>query len=556
MNNNRAIYAVKTLSQVPRLLSQLDRNPYSSTYGSFDRSYWHDKATDFSNADAQLGAHTLALLYQFDFPENPYKGQPWIKEWAIAALTFWAGLQHADGTFDEHYPFERGWAGPTAFLVYYNGEAYRMLKDAMSKEASERVAQTIRRAAYAIIRGEAEEDRLANHHALACLAVWKAHELFGESALKKGYERLWNGFLELHNRDEGWSLEYDGADPGYLSATVSFLAKMHDHEPVPGLKEVLRQAIDFCSYFVFPDGSYAGNIGSRHTHHFYPHGFEIMAKVNGTAQAIAARLSKSLEEGNLVPPEIMSDRYMVLRMSEYLLACLAASPRPATPTLLPCEQEPFVRYFPSARVQITNRKNYYLITNLGKGGVLRVCTRPPEYKHAMDSGIMARLADGAIVTSQWINPNYEVEQSESGWVVRGSLQKTPLQKPFTVFTHVIFRLTLLVLGWCAPIAHWLKGQIRKTLMLSSSAVPIRFTRTCSMSNGDLVLVDEIRLEGRIEVRELSIGADVLMRHVPQSQYFMRYELAAQPRAVSAKDLDLLNREKRLVMEHRLNIDAP
>src|SRR5882724_7800684 len=101
LNNDRTIYAVKAISQVPRLLSQLDRNPFSSTYGSFDRSYWHDKSSDFSNADAQLGAHTLALLYQHDFPENPYKGQPWIKEWAIASLVFWAGLQHSDGTFDE-----------------------------------------------------------------------------------------------------------------------------------------------------------------------------------------------------------------------------------------------------------------------------------------------------------------------------------------------------------------------------------------------------------------------------------------------------------------------
>src|SRR5205814_589349 len=119
--------------------------------------------------------------------------------------------------------------------------------------------------------------------------------------------------------------------------------------------------------------------------------------------------------------------------------------------------------------------------------------------------------------------------------------------------HVLFRLTLLALGWCAPVAHWLKGRIRKSLMLGSTAVPIRFRRSCSMASETLILADEIRLEGRVQVRGLSIGDDILVRHVPQSQYFLRHELAAQPHAVSARELETLNRDKRLVIERRLNI---
>ena len=32
-------------------------------------------------------------------------------------------------------------------------------------------------------------------------------------------------FLSYNNSNEGWSKEYDGIDPGYLSATISFLEK-------------------------------------------------------------------------------------------------------------------------------------------------------------------------------------------------------------------------------------------------------------------------------------------------------------------------------------------
>src|SRR5579862_9520935 len=118
MNTNRNVYVEKTLPQVYRLLGNLDRNSYSPSYGSFHRDYWHDKATDYSDADRQYGVHALALLYKFDFPGSPYKGQTKIRAWTIAALDFWTSQQHSDGSFDEHYPFERGWVGGTAFSTY------------------------------------------------------------------------------------------------------------------------------------------------------------------------------------------------------------------------------------------------------------------------------------------------------------------------------------------------------------------------------------------------------------------------------------------------------
>ena len=85
---------------------------------------------------------------------------------------------------------------------------------------------------------------------MACLAVWKAYELLEDPALKDGFERLLQGFLSYHNAEEGWSREYDGVDPGYLSATVSFLAKIYQSNPDPNIFEVLQQSVEFCSYFV------------------------------------------------------------------------------------------------------------------------------------------------------------------------------------------------------------------------------------------------------------------------------------------------------------------
>jgi len=153
---------------------------------------------------------------------------------------------------------------------------------------------------------------------MACLALWKAHELLDSPELKQGFGRLWEGFLRYHNSEEGWSREYDGVDPGYLSATISFLAKIYEDNQDRDIFEVLRQSVEFCSYFVYPNGFYGGSLGSRNTQHFYPYGFEILAQEIPIAAAIAEMMLQALSEGKLVPPEIMSDRYVFYRVPEFL----------------------------------------------------------------------------------------------------------------------------------------------------------------------------------------------------------------------------------------------
>ena len=103
MPANRDTYARKALAAIPRLLTLLDRSPYSPTYGCFHRDYWLYKTSDFPDVVRQFGVHALALVYKHDFPDNPYRGAPQVRDWTLAALDFWARQQHGDGSFDEFY---------------------------------------------------------------------------------------------------------------------------------------------------------------------------------------------------------------------------------------------------------------------------------------------------------------------------------------------------------------------------------------------------------------------------------------------------------------------
>lgn len=538
------IYAQKALNQIPRLLGNLDRNPFSPTYGCFHRDYWLDKTSDFPDAVRQFAAHALALVYKHNFPGNIYYQQPKIRAWAGAALDFWTHIQHGDGSFDEFYPYERGWVGPTAFTTYTSIETLCLLQDELPTATSERVRAAVRKAAYFIAAGESEEDHLANHHAMACLAVWKAYRLLGEAGLKEGFQRVWQVFLTYHNVEEGWSREYDGVDPGYLSATVSFLGKIYQHNRDPAIGQVLRQAVEFCTYFVYPNGFYAGSLGSRNTLHFYPHGFEILAPELPLAAAVAEKMLIGLGQNKLVPPEIVSDRYVVYRVPEFLLAYLDYGRRPAELPPLPYEQPPFSRYFPASRIFVANQAERYIVANLAKGGVVKVFDRATGQLQLNDCGLIGRLQDGRVVSSQWIDPAYECQTGEQSWEVSGHLQLVPSNKLFSLLKNIIFRVVLLLLGWSPALSHLLKGQIRKTLILQQRPTSVRFRRRFS-ANGDLTLSDEIQLAGSEKLTSLSIGDEFFVRYVPQSRYFQSQELEVGPAQVDTpRLLNLLNQKGR------------
>ena len=63
MPDAKTIYAESAFRSLPRLLSLLDRNPLSETYGCFHRDYWLYKTSDFPDAVRQFGTHALALAY-------------------------------------------------------------------------------------------------------------------------------------------------------------------------------------------------------------------------------------------------------------------------------------------------------------------------------------------------------------------------------------------------------------------------------------------------------------------------------------------------------------
>lgn len=539
----RDVYAEKALHQIPRLLSLEDRNEFSRTYGCFNREYWLCRTLDFPSSIAQFGAQSLALAWSTPFPGNPYHQAPKILEWTLASIDYWISIQKDDGSFDEFYPNERGWAGPTGFLVYAMCDSYRRVRAHVTPDLDARFRRAVARAGHFLAKYD-EPGVLANHHAMALLPIYEAYALLGDEALLKGYQVRRADFL-TYCYEEGWCLEYDGADLGYLSATVSFLSKLQKLSVDPELDAVCRRAIQFAAYFAYPNGHYAGSMGSRQTLHFYPHGFEVYAaKGDLLAAAVAERMLRGLSDGALVPPEIQEDRYFLYRIPELMESWIDYGGRPAGMPPAPCDGPPVRRSWPGARMHARKERDasgrdYYCVVNLAKGGVIKLFRSDTGASVENDCGFLAELENGKVVTSQWIDPVHQVGLADEELTVEGPTHYM-VMKLFTPWTMIGFRLFMLLVGWNTRLAYEIKGGIRKMLMTRSGAAPVHFRRAIRFGPTSLQIDDEITLHG-VRVKRLKLGDEFSVRYVPQSRYFQPQELGMRGQWFTSEQIALLNR---------------
>ncbi len=556
------IYRKEALDQIPRLLSLMDRNPFSPTYGCADRTYWLDKAIDFPSSIMQYSVHSLALVYAHDFPGNNYYHHLKIKEWILASISFWEKIQKNDGSFDEFYPNERGWAGPTGFLLYAMLSAHELLGNEFPSERKESFFKACRKAALYLAKYD-EHGILANHHAMALLPIYYASITLKEDALLYNFGEKLDYLLSLQSK-EGWFLEYDGADLGYLSASISFLTKLtmlmsrnaQHGEWKKKIEKSIPAAIDFASYFAYPNGYYAGTMGSRQTLHFYPHGFEIWARKNEKAAGVADWLALGLSKGALVSPCIMPDRYVAYRVNEFLQSYLDAFPRNKGKIgKLPWQEKPFTQFFPEAKMGIKNTFSYYAAINLAKGGVLKLFGKKSGKLCANDCGVLLEDKEGNTLTSQWIDPAYRVEFSPEGCMVSGLMHVWVTELP-TPIKMMALRSALITLGSSTSLAYKIKGKIRERIILKNKAVPISFQRNITWEKTGCCVSDHI------DAREYSssfirgrIGDEFSIRYVPQSLYFQGQELDVRGRWLTQGEIDVLNQQKQVNIEQTLGVDT-
>lgn len=537
MENSSKIYIEETLNQIPRLLGLLDRNYLSETYGCFDRQYWHYNTSDFACARSQEAVLTLALLYKINNSENPYFNKNIILNWINAGLKFWTSLQKNNGTFDEWYPMENSFVA-TAFSSYSISETLLQLGGKIQR--GDEIVSSLQKAGDWLIKND--DMVVVNHQAGSVLALYNIYLLTKENRYKTNAEEKLKKILNSQSI-EGWFPEYGGADIGYLSLSIDYLAKYYQKTKDREVLRSLKKGIDFIIFFLHPNNTSGGEYGSRNTEYLFPHGFEILSKEIHEANIISNHIKESLRFKSTISPFSLDDRFLSYITYTYLQAYLDSNSY--EPSVQPKYKQTFSKLFPDAGIWIHSDKNISLIANYKKGGSFKLFFK--GHKTAVyDTGVILKTIDGKKLTSGWLSNHNKMNVSESGnnLEIEGTFSEVK-DNILTPPKNVLLRMFGLTLGRSEKMGLMVKERLRNKLIAGANLSSIKFFRIISIDDGTITITDKIGDADKID--ELTVGSKASYIYVPSSRYFQTSELNLLPTIYQKNDLIRYKKSKEIVI---------
>jgi len=504
---NRELFASEALAQIPKILTLLDRNVHSPTYGCFDRNFWHYKIIDFPSGMAQEFVWPLALAYNTDVPFNPFYQKAVIKDWVEAGILFAARTAHRDGSCDDYFPFERA-AGAAAFSLLACVESYTLL--GLNDEAL--LGFFEKRADW--LAHHHESGRLANHQALIVLCL----ELLSSLLITKKWDQFKTDRLKQvlsWQSPEGWFQEYEGCDPGYHTLTLSLLARVYALRPGQELKEALTRAVRLAAHFVHPDGSFGGEYTSRNTYNFFPHGFELTGVWLPEALSINDRFLGGLANG--LAPCYSDDHIIGHHTWNYLLAWRDfIGERPPLPP------RPHGRvWLKEAQILIDRRQDTELYLATNKGGVFKLFRE--DRLVASDTHFSLQVSvDGQIKNAVGhLVDDYQIEVGEDEIIIRGSLGWAK-QTQMTTPKLLVLRLVMYTVGRFFP--NLIRKLLQRVLITGKKDAPFTFERCLKWADGGWKVYDEICAQSWQQVMTAGIGCDQTSIYVVMSRTYQQGQL--------------------------------
>ncbi|MFI5318026.1 MAG: hypothetical protein ACHQ6V_00465 [Myxococcota bacterium] len=513
-----AAYAPFVLAAAPRLLADLDREPHSVSYGSFDRDHWGWKFRDFPILMTQWAVLPAALLARMDLPGSPYFGSAALLGWAGAALRVLCERQHASGAWDSIGPNNQDYGGALG-SAYYLVETARALHDALDDADRARIGGCLERAVRFARRSREDHAFVSNHQALYALGWHAAGEWLGDATLAKRADETIDAILARQHAD-GFYCEYGGFDPGYETLGIQYLARYWEKTRDARVLASLRRAVAFLAHAVHPDGSVGGAYGSRHTRLYFPAGFEILASEIPEAAGIAAFMRARLARGEVVTPANVDAHNAYVVNLSYLHACAVTS-APAAPAPLPCEALREQRLF-SSGLLVAGTDAYYAVFAMNKAGIGRVHGRATGELAHQDAGWVLRDENGMHATQL---ARAEFARLASGeYEARGALGVVQ-QEQLTPLRFLVLRALNLTLFRSEALGRWIRRLVIERLITRVPASPHRFTRRVRFGAEEIELSDVLESPPDAAVSSAELARNFTAIHMGSAKYFHASALA-------------------------------
>jgi hypothetical protein len=519
-----------------RALAEQDANPYSPTSGCFDRRYWAWKLVDFPEATFQRHVLPLAMLYCD--PRSRFHQQPEVLTAIRSGLAYASKIQHANGSFDQAFPFEQSY-GATAFLLYPLLQAAHLIDERLAPDERVQIHRTAQKAAEFLSEHAERHGVISNHLAGAALALATAADTFAARHCDDAAAALVDVVLRSQS-SEGWFPEYDGADPGYQTLCVDYLTAYAERRPSDRLDAALARAIEFLKWFVHPDGTFGGVYGSRRTSVVYLAGLARLAATIPAAGAMCETLAAAMARTDSVAPTAIDAGNLAPLLTSTVSALGHLQGGLGAGAALPCESAGRMD-FPAAGLHIRSAGDHYAIVGVSNGGTVTAFSRATRKLVLDDGGYVAELADGSKITTQSTRLGRpaaiggDVVELETGFVRMSSQLPTPGR-------FAALRLLNLTLMRSIAFGNWVKRRLVGLLMSGGGDVPLRLKRRVTIDDRGLRIDDRIENPGGLAIKWMTGGQPFSSIHMASAGYFQSGRLGTE-RTGTSVDVQRLARDK-------------
>ena len=518
------------------LLSEQDRDPYSARLGCFDRRYWGWKLVDYPEATYQRNVYPLAWWLKSDRSLSlEEKGT--LADAVTVGLNYATRIQHEDGSFDQAFPNEHSF-GATAFLLHPMLEAYQVVKEQCPADDRETIEAGLRKSADFMRLHEETHGFISNHLAGAALSLYAAMDFFHEPRYGERADGLLAHILD-HQSPEGWFIEYDGADPGYQTLCLYYLAQIYTKRSGPRLREGLERAIEFLAWFVHPDGTFGGEYGSRRTAIYYPGGIAVLGQEFPMAASMDRFLLKSILNSQTVTLNDVDMGNMAPLLSNYALTLQAGADRKGKIPKLPWQEGYINKDFPGAGLYIRSTPRYYAIVGASNGGVLKIFDRNKGCILWNDGGYVGQLERGNPISTQVTELNRTCRASAEEIRIETAFQEMSLSAP-TPFQFIVLRLMNITVMRNLFLGNLVKRMLVRMLIRAGKRSPILLTRSIRFERKSIVIRDVLRAARKVSLKWLEFGRPFVSIHMASAHYFENYTQApslSNARRVSVEGLN-------------------
>jgi hypothetical protein len=463
-------------AQWKRILTQMDRDPSSPTFGCFDRNYWHYKIRDFPSSLLQQGVFTIDAVRRGVLGGAP-EGSAVLDRWCAGALNALERQVNRAGGVDEYYPYEHSYPS-AAFGLYAAGRClFDWRRDAPHIAAGVRTTG-LRMLAHhlsARIEQQASNQQAAGLAALALAATQPDLGVDG-AVVSRHADRF---FAAQHS--EGWFDEYGGPDFGYLTVTIDAMVDYHDATGDARALAACDRAIAFLARLIGADGELPWTMNSRNTDYAVPYGMVRRAQENPLAAWVVERLFRPAGDPRRHFLWSTDDRYhchYIYASVVRALPLLQGMTTPEPPDV-PAED-----WLDGCGYWIRRGSGWTLYVGAQKGGLVRL--------HRADQGPL--VEHGWRIESQgtprwstnWWSGRHTVDRRDASVSIRGSMTGVAYHVPSPLKNAGLRAAAWLFRDRLIPLLK------RLMIFRNSSGPAPEFTRTVELDGSRIRIHDEFR----------------------------------------------------------------